>query len=529
MTVRSCFGRLSALALSLPVLAAQSPTAIELPAGAVAPGSSLGRLALGDFDGDQRTDAVLLADDTPVVLWGVLSFVAATPLDSTGSLVAADLAVLPGSGASADEIVVTGPAGTGCWSFDTTLGVFVEEAVDSAAGTLVSVIRNREAPHDVATNDGTAAIAMHRRISGSFQPRAVLPTTLPPDEIVGVDWFGMSQRQVALRSGNLVEVREANTGIRVGSTYLGQQVRSIATIPSAGSERLAIVFELPLYGVDDWQWVSTFGFTAGLETWESLGDLGIYTTAVGAFGNDSLPDLVTFSTLLPELREYEGQGAQPVFVPGAVTLHALDPGTPVAQNAGSIALADLDNDQDADVLVPLQADQNLLFFAGSLEDAGALAPHPAEGAYPPCPVAEPDCLNAILSYSAGELIVWVPFEPQAGWTGSDSLEALAFLAVEGSSADPMGALFSHPVDPAASLLHFGVGPFQVDTKQATTLYMLFRLRLADGSVGPEAGFQLVFEPPKDPSAPGFGPKVQGINPTPRVPIGGSVPGQPQQP
>lgn len=217
---------------------------VPIPSSA---GSLLGRVVSGDFDGDGRTDLVVLAGSDPLVLFAPAVYEASMLLDETGETRATDLAVVPGNGVDPTRLVTGGVDGVSLWCLPAGESRFQETVLSPGscrALTVVDFDGLGESRVAWVNGDGTEILSVDLE-GGEAQ---VFPFT-PTSEIVSiltVRWIEGVEDQLAVFEDHVLSILDS--GGQGLASFPMQQAVDLACwrLPGEETDRLGWIDELSL-------------------------------------------------------------------------------------------------------------------------------------------------------------------------------------------------------------------------------------------------------------------------------------------
>lgn len=342
-----------------------------------------GRTVAGQLTGDLHADAVMMAGNQPVFLYGPGLYHALTDLPATAN----DIAVLRGAAPGGlDGLVTISDRGLELWWPDGTAQQFAHVALGSVAWR--NATRVITADIDASGTMDVIALCGDQHtlrmlldpMGASTESSIVMASTVY--DFAMLDWDGTPQLEIAALTSSGVKVCRLAGAVLASYTF-GVQGDVLAVLPGSGAayDRLAGAFRVGANPQATLYVADKFGVEAGL----ALGALGATGAAVEDLDLDGRPDLVIAQQATHELLYFVNQGAGlPTFSLAAPAFKLLDTGLgtqPAPTSHATPALADLDLDGDVDILFPVQSSGSIAELPNRAKLAEDGAPHISGRAY----------------------------------------------------------------------------------------------------------------------------------------------------
>jgi len=397
-----------------------------------------GRTAVGDWNGDGRPDAAHAAGDATLVAWGPSLFDSSLLIGtSPGAVDAANLA----SDEGLDRLLLAGPEGLTVHAYVGVGLPLSRTTLTTAPCTRVVVLADGNTGERLVVAlgaEGTALQAFEAHPNGTFTalPAHSIGSATPVNALAVIDWDGDGADDLVLTHAVNVELWDARFD-RIDQFTLLAPPRDLVTSDNRGVPAILALFEFPLGGYPDWQWLAEVT-PAGAGAFVSLGAAGYDLVRAGDLNVDGVPDVALADADAPVLDVLWGKATGPTYS-GAAEPIPLPGNVPAA--AGH-AIADFDNDGDQDVLAFPDAGLGILFASGTSD------PRPRLELLPCSAVAvEGTTVIALLYFSAGHVGV-APVEIEmyrATSSGGVSIEPTP--TVIGPAPVPTGYMtFGPPLD-----------------------------------------------------------------------------------
>ena len=321
---------------------------VPFPAGAPAT-QPQGGLRLGDFDGDQRIDAAHVSGSTPLVHWAVTSFENTASIEAGAAYLSQDVAVHAGS---PDRLVTAGSFGVALWAWDGA--GFVEEPVSGvpARRVLSGDVDGDGQSELIALRADEVTVDVYHAGSKGWNAETSFLLPAAAIDLLLLDWnagggleiAGVTPTATPVHAGDGAWIETlTNTGTARGAARVRRAV-------DGGGDHLALLYEFPLLGLPDYQFLSVFSEGGASDAPLYLADMqvrdlqGIEAVAPGS--DDLL--LVSASDPTPLLL-FASPTPGPAF--DLLSSYAFPP---LADGSSEVPLGlavdDLDNDGELDVL-----------------------------------------------------------------------------------------------------------------------------------------------------------------------------------
>lgn len=340
------------------------------------PSGALGKLLSGNLTPDGVADALVVVDGDVTALYGPLDYRLAIPIAAA----ARDIALLPGANVDkTDAFLSVGGDGLRTWRWSAATAEFVCSAhvagwsvglqqvgVARANGALLTSVV-------VIDGAGSAHSLLYMTSTGEyFSTLATFPIGPDVGQMAFADWDGDGTQE-------LVVVRDAGLQIWELDGSAKTTVKRIASTDpgSAASDVLGVLGDDPS-GLERIVWIEnpveaepmlTVLDFIGAEDPVELPGMRPAHAAVADVNGDLAPDLcLSLRTGVPAVVLLHQAGVGDTTFDPLVASFALGASSAVPRLAG-VVCADIDHDEDVDVLVPHPEGGSFLYFAGSEVDS----------------------------------------------------------------------------------------------------------------------------------------------------------------
>jgi hypothetical protein len=325
--------------------------------------ANVSSLITGEFSGDTRIDAVVLADGQPVLRDAVEVYQTFIEADVVG----VDIATLHGGGANGrDRVAVVGSGGLSLVEFHAsgTPGIWTSTVENLRGPTskwaIALAVRSGDVdgvngPDLVAVTSGRICVQTADATGGwNLDTNFLAGASITGLELLDWDGAAGGAKEIAICGNWGIAIWRAN-GTFVTNVSWGEGKVLIEPIadPGFGCDRLATVGTNASTGEQTLAVI----WNGGFEGPTALGAEGVVHLAGGDWNGDAYGDLFLGRTSSAAVRVLLNRGTQSGEILGNTTSLSIPighPQRPIAVQDGDMAVIDVDSDDDADIVSAIQ-------------------------------------------------------------------------------------------------------------------------------------------------------------------------------